>query len=145
MGVFISVIVVLNPLYNTSIRFPNIIFMTSVTWAFAMINYVILMLKISFVFKWKFGWEFWKIWYSCNLSLYLHHLIVFSLTVFFILDSNLWPWFPEYGAINCNVCWVSLLWGFVVSCWADCESSWSIILLATLSGKSLYSVKICRR
>ena len=56
---------------------------------------------------------------SCNLSLYLHLLVVFSLTVFFILDSNLWPWFPEYGTINCSVCWVSLLCGFIVFllCW----------------------------
>ena len=36
----ISVIVVLNRFYNTSVCFPNITFMTSITWAFAIINYV---------------------------------------------------------------------------------------------------------
>ena len=137
MGGFISVIVVLNPLYNASICFLNTIFKTSFIWAYAVINYVILTLKISFVFNWKIGWQ--QLITVCRSS----GSVFFKC--FLIWGSNLWPCFPEYGTINCNVSWVSLIWGFVVCCHTSCQSSWSIILLTTLSEESLHFVKIfCR-
>ena len=69
---------VLNPLYNTSIYFPNIIFTTPFRWAFAVINYVFLCWKSVLSLTGILS----TVWCSCNLSLYLHLLVVFSLTSF---------------------------------------------------------------